>query len=110
METRIGKIKKVSFGKGGYEDAGIGVTFTLGSDKELWGVNDFWGAWAIERSDDCEWTEADRIRELGEMVMRLNATLRDAKVATINRLVGQPVEVTLDGNLLKSWRILTEAI
>ncbi len=50
LRKEIGKIQKVSFGHGGYQDAGIGVSFSLGSDKASWGVHDFWGAWAISRS------------------------------------------------------------
>lgn len=110
MEKRIGKIKKASFGHGGYQDACIGVSFDLGSDKDLWGVGDFWGAWATTRSDYCKWTEADRLTQLGEAVMRLNATMRDANVDRVERLAGVPIEVTFDGNTLKEWRVLTEVI
>jgi hypothetical protein len=110
MRTEIGKIKKCKFGEGGYQEAMIGVSFELGSDKRSWGVSDFWGSWAIERSDYCKWTEEDRIKQLGEVVMRLNKILRQAKVSSVDRLVGIPVEITFDGNLLKSWRVLEEAI
>lgn len=108
METKIGKIQHVEFGIGGYQDACIGVSFTLGSAP--WGVSDFWGTWAIERNKRCEWTEEDRIRRLGEMVMRLNATMQAAKVTSIDKLKDTPVEVIFDGNTLKSWRVLEEAI
>jgi hypothetical protein len=110
IEKRIGKIKAARFGDGGYQDACIGVTFDLGSDKDSWGVGDFWGAWAIERSEYCKWTEEDRIRQLGEMVMRLNGILRDAKVGSVAELAGTPIEVTFDSNTLKEWRVLTEVI
>lgn len=110
IEKRIGKIKSASFGEGGYQDACIGISFDLGSDKDSWGVGDFWGAWSIERSDYCKWTEASRITELGEMCMRVSKLLADAKKRSVHELVGTPVEVTFDGNLLKSWRVLTEVI
>lgn len=106
----IGKIKSVRFGHGGYQDAMIGISFDLGSDKESWGVHDFWGMWATTRHSTCQWTEEDRTRQLGEMVMRINALLADAKVHDIADLAGIPVEVTFDGNILKEWRVLTEAI
>lgn len=107
----IGKIKSIHFGHGGYQDAMIGVSFTLGSDKGSWGVCDFWGSWAIERSDYCKWTEEDRVKQLGEMVMRINGLLADAKVETLNLLQGVAVECTFkDYNTLASWRILTEVI
>ncbi len=110
METRIGKIKKASFGHGGYQDACIGVSFDLGSEKDSWGVFDFWGAWAIERSDYCKWTEADRRTQLGDAVMRLEGILRDAKKERVEQLAGTPIEVTFDGGTLKEWRVLTEVI
>lgn len=109
-DERIGKIQAARFGHGGYQDAMIGVSWTLGSDKESWGVGDFWGACAIKRSDGAKWSEGDRIVQLGEAVMRLNKVLQDAKRQTIDQLVGVPVEVTFEGMVLKSWRVLTEAI
>lgn len=104
----IGKIQKATFGMGGYQDAMIGISFSLGSNG--WGVGDFWGAWAVERSEHCKWSEQDRIDEMGKTVWRIRNLLKDANVDDIARLVGKPIEVTFDGNSLKSWRILTEAI
>lgn len=105
----IGKIKDVRTGFGGYDDAMIGFSFTLGS--EGWGVGDFWGEWATERLDGARWTEADRIIALGNTLWRMRNLLSDAKVKTVEQLKGKPVEVTFEGsNRLQSWRILTEAI
>ena len=108
MEKRLGKIKHCQFGEGGYQDACVGVSFTLGGDG--WGVGDFWGDWSIDRSDYANWSEEDRIRHLGEMVMRLNALLKSAKKRWVSELVGVPVEVEFDGMALKSWRVLTEVL
>lgn len=110
MKTQIGKIKSVRFGRGGYQDAMIGISFDLGSDMEGWGVGDFWGTWSLERSKEASWSEQDRINNLGHMVMRINQLLSDGNVDDIKDLIGLPVEVTFDGNTLKSWRILKEAI
>jgi hypothetical protein len=110
MRKCIGKIKSASFGHGGYQDACIGVSFDLGSDKDAWGVCDFWGDWAMKRSDYCKWSEEDRIRHLGEIVMRLSALMEAAKVDRVDKLKGIPVEVTFEGNTLKEWRVLTEVI
>ena len=74
------------------------------------GASATFGAWAIKRSDYCKWTEEDRVRQLGEMVMRLNALLQDAKVTHVGELVGVPVEVTFDGMTLQSWRVLKEVL
>lgn len=110
MRTEIGKIKSIKFGMGGYQDAMIGISVTLGSDKTCWGVEDFKGAWATEISTNMTWTEEDRIRELGEMVMWSLQLMKEAKAVDLNHLIGKPVEVTFEGNALKSWRILTEVI
>jgi hypothetical protein len=110
VRKEIGKIKDVYFGMGGYQDVCIGVTFHLGSDKQAWGVNDFWGTWGTEHRPDCKWTEESRVKHLGEMVMSVKGLLRDAKVTSLDGLKGIPVEVTFDGNALKGWRILTEVI
>jgi hypothetical protein len=40
----------------------------------------------------------------------ISSLLKDAKVDSVDKLKGKPVEVTLDGNQLKSWRILTEVL
>ena len=108
MEKRIGKIQKISFGHGGYQDACLGVAVTLGSDG--WGVGDFKGTWSRKPDDRCQWTETDQTNIWGEMCRWIGGLLKDAKVDSLEKLAGKPVEVTLDGNCLKSWRILTEAI
>lgn len=110
QRKQIGKIQKVSFGFGGYQEAMIGLSLTFGSDKESWGVQTFHGAWGIDRSDYCKWTEEDRLKQLGETCMKLRDLMRDAKVQTVDDLEGVPVEVTFDGNMLKDYRILTEVL
>lgn len=110
MEKRIGKIQSISFGLGGYQDAQIGVSITLSSDKGCWGVCDFRGYWAMERSKNCKWTDDDRRAALGDMVMWVGDLLNSAKKTKLDQLKGVPVEVTFDGNTLKEWRILTEVI
>jgi len=108
MEKRIGKIGKVKFGHGGYQEAMIGISFNLESDG--WGVQDFWGTWAMERSDHHEWTQDSRRNHLGDMVMKINSLLEDAKKTNISDLKDVPVEVLFNGNSLTSWRILTEVL
>jgi len=101
----LGKIESCKFGT---SDAMIGMFFSFTGDG--WGVSDFWGDWNIPHSERCQWTEKQRITRLGEMVMRLNTILEQAKCTDIKQLVGKPVEVTFDGNMIKSWRILTEVL
>lgn len=110
MEKRIGRIQSISFGFGGYQDAQLGISVTLGSNKECWGTGDFRGFWNTERDIRCSWTEDDRLKYLGEVCMWAGGILNDAKVDTLEKLVGIPVEVTFEDMRLKEWRVLTEAI
>jgi len=104
----LGKISQVGFGWGGYQDAqlGLSLTFTMKSS----GVNTFVGAWGIERSERSEWSEEERLRLLGETVMKLGAMLTASHRTDVTQLVGVPVELTFDGNLLKDWRLLEEVL
>lgn len=105
----IGVIEKATFGWSGYHDVQLGLSVTL--KMKCSGVVSFDGFWGLERSDNCKWTEEEeRCRYLGETVMRLAKILTDAKKTHVGELVGVPVEVTLDGNRLKSWRVLTEVV
>ena len=36
--------------------------------------------------------------------------LKEAKVSSVDKLKGIPVEVTFENNTIKSWRILTEVL
>lgn len=108
MRKELGKIKKAEFGLGGYQDAMIGISFDLGG--EGWGVSDFWGNWALERSEHARWTEAERITQLGGMSMRIAKLLEDAKIRSVSKLAGIPIEVTFEGNALKEWRVLKEVL
>ena len=110
LRKEIGKIKSIAFGWGGYQDAMIGVSVDLGSDKDSWGVGDFRGAWGTKVDKYTKWTDEERLIELGKTCMWVKGLLSDAKVQTLDKLKGTPVEVTFEGNTLKSWRILTEVI
>lgn len=111
MRTQLGKINSIRVGFGGYQDCCFGVSFDLGS--EAWGVGDFWGDWSpsmMPRSDHAKWTEEDRKNGIADAMFKLDALLKAAKVSDVTNLVGKPIEATFDGNLLKSWRLLTEVL
>lgn len=107
IETKLGKIKKVTFGMGGYQEAMIGIGFDLGG--ESWGIGDFWGHWA-DRSDHAQWSEQDQIVALGKIALRIRDLLRDAKRDDVSKLAGTPIEITMDSGRMKSWRVLTEVV
>lgn len=111
MEKRLGKITSVRFGHGGYQDAMLGLSITLGDGS--WGVGDFKGNWdaeLIKHTEHTKWTEEDRSKGYDETMRFISKLLKEANVDTVDKLKDIPVEVTFDGNLLKEWRILTEVI
>ena len=109
MEKQLGKIQNVEFGIGGYNDIMVGISFTLGGPG--WGVCDFWGYNRTEWSSSCKWSEQERNVELGKMCLKISKLLEDAKVDSVSKLIGKPIEAEVDiGKPLKSWRILTEVL
>ena len=109
-ETRIGKIQKATFGFGGYQEAQFGLTLIIGNSKENWSVSTFEGFWGMSPSSGALWTVDDQRARLGDTCLALIGWMKDANVTGVSQLGGIPVEVTFDGNMLESWRVLTEAI
>jgi hypothetical protein len=111
MEKKLGKIESVRFGHGGYQEACLGLSVTLSGGS--WGVGDFKGSWdaeLIKHTENCKWTEEDRAKGYDETMRFLSKLLKEAKVSSVEKLKGVPVECTFDGMMLKDWRILTEVL
>ena len=111
MEKKLGKIKSISFGHCGYDDAMIGLKYTL--EGNAWGVGNSYGFWdseIIERDKYCKWTEADRDKYYAETMRYISKLLKQAKVSDVSHLKGIPIEATFDLNCLKEWRILEEVL
>lgn len=107
-ERWLGKLQNVEFGKGGYQDAMIGISFSIRGAN--YGISDFWGTWAIERPSSAEWTEQDRAQQIASIVLKINNLLELAQVSSIDKLKNKPVEVMTANGALVSWRILTEVL
>jgi len=112
MTTKeLGKIEKVSFGYGGYQDAqfGLNVQLSFGGCGTYVFIN---GGWSedIKVGKYTQWTERDRQIQRAEMVKKINKLLKDAKVYTIDQLKDKPVEVISENMAVKDWRILTEVL
>jgi hypothetical protein len=115
MRKELGKIISAKFGLGGYQGVQIGIHIQLGSSASGsgWGVctsKSGWDPSVVECSGNCKWTEADRAKQHDEIVRYISGLLKDAKVESVDKLVGIPVEVTFDGNAIQSFRILSEVI
>ena len=111
MKKKLGKIENVWFGHGGYQDACIGINFTLSFDGGGTQTGETaWDANMIKCTEHCKWTEADRSRQYDEIMRYISDLLHQAKVKNIADLKDVPIEATIEGNALKEWRILTEVI
>jgi hypothetical protein len=111
MEKKLGKIEEVRFGLGGYQGAMLGLHVTLGNGS--WGVGDSkanWGSEQIKWTKNTQWTESQRDVHYSEIMRYVSKLLKEAKVDSVDKLKGKPVEVTFDGNQLVEWRILTEVL
>ena len=109
-EKLLGKIASLRIGNGGYQGAMFGVSVSLSMNGS--GVGDFKGAFdqSIKVTPNTKWTEADRSRQFDDVMRWLDDQCRAAHVDDVMKLDGKPVEVTLEGNTLKSWRLLIEVL
>ena len=111
MEKKLGKIESVSFGLGGYQGSILGIHFTLGDGS--WSVGDSRGNWdaeQIKHTEYTKWSEKDRDMWYSETMRYVSKLLKDAKIDSVDKLKGKPIEAAFDGNQLKEWRILTEVL
>lgn len=61
-------------------------------------------------SNECRWTKEERQIAITNSIDELHQILIAAKVDYVSQLVGKPVEVTIESNTFKNFRILTEVI
>lgn len=101
----FGKIQSVDLRNA---DGRLGFWFSLGGAG--WGVGDFWGTWADDPSKNAKWTKEDQSEIWAEAVRKIRGVMKDANVESLRDLAGKPVEVTFDGSVIQSWRILKEVI
>ena len=104
-KKELGKIEKVEFG---FFDGRIGFSYKLYAGG--WNVNDFKGFWSMVPTENYKWTVADQDKAFAQAFRHAMGLMEDAKVQDFAKLAGKPIEVTTDGMMLKSWRILTEVM
>lgn len=109
MEKVLMKIDRAYVGFGGYQDVMIGIWFSFSGSGS--GVSDGRnGTWAREPDEHCKWTKESQVEYLGHLMLKISKWLTEAKVSSVDKLKGIPVEVTFEGDALKDWRILTEVL
>lgn len=111
MSKQLGKISHVKFGIGGYQDCCLGIFFSFSfdgtgcnSDKSAWDKN------RIKHTAHSKWSEDDRSKQYAEIMRYVSDLLSDAKVESVDKLKGVPIEAEFDGMKLVSWRILKEVL
>ena len=85
---------------------GLQLGFKLGDGT---GVMDG-GSNTINISKECKWEETEREAAITVSVEKIYQILKDAKVNYVSELINKPVEVTIDKNCFKDFRILTEVL
>lgn len=113
MEKVLGKIKSITFGIGGYNDAMLGydIEFSLdGGSRGTFISNGFFDFNRVKHTEHCKWSLQDREDAAVIMLKDLSDILAKAKVLTVDKLVNIPVEVSIDRNSIKSWRVLEEVL
>lgn len=108
MEKVLGKILSAKYGK--IHDypmfIGLQLTFKL-SDGGCVGDG---GKLCVNASSECKWEEENKGEAYIRSVTEVYKILNDAKVNSVDELVNVPVEVTMDRNTFKDFRILTEVL
>ena len=111
MNKELGKITNVIFGHGGYQDAMLGMHFVFeGNFGGVTCTESTWDAEMIECTESSKWTEEERSGHYSDIMRKLSKLLSEAKVHSVDKLKGVPVELTFENRILKDWRILTEVI
>lgn len=85
---------------------GLQLGFKLGDGT---GVMDG-GSNTINISKECKWEETEREAAITVSVEKVYQILKNAKVNYVSELINKPVEVTIDKNRFKDFRILTEVL
>lgn len=98
MHTEIGKIERVRFGFGGYQDCQIVFQFVLGGKG--WGTvvtyECGWGhiseAELTKPGSTYQWTHEGRVRRIGENGYKVFELIRKAKKQHLQELEGVPIK------------------
>lgn len=107
IQRKLGKITNAQFGR--YPDRPFLFGLQLEFDFKGSGVG-CGGRYTVNISDACRWERQEKLEAIERNINHLNQILEDANVNHVSKLIGKPVEVTLEGNMFKDFRILTEVI
>lgn len=108
IEEKIGRIKKVKFGLGGYQDGEICLEVQI-EFKSSGVFGSISGGWANNTpSDNAKWTKESTYKVRSEMLDKVIEALKSARVLSISELEGKLVSCRFEESRLIEWGILTE--
>ena len=67
-------------------------------------------SYTVNISDACKWSAEERKEGIEEIIDSIVKIMQDAKVNDVIQLKNIPVEVTVENNTFKNFRILTEVL
>lgn len=106
-EKLLGKIDFAEFGT--IRDYPFLIGLQLGFSMGGTGVMDG-GRYTVNINPNCRWKNGERSEAITKTVEKINSILKDAKVHYVSELINKPVEVTIEDNTFKDFRILTEVL
>lgn len=68
------------------------------------------GKYTVNISPECKWEKHDRETTVTKYIEEVDRILKDAKVNYVSELLNKPVEVAIEDNTFKDFRILTEVL
>lgn len=105
----LGKISKAEFGSHSDRPFLMGLQLEFKFDSNS-GVSDG-GRHLINIGDNCQWeSEEEKNVAYQHVLKNLSNVLKDAKVNHVSQLVGKPIEIEIENQMYKSFRILTEVL
>ena len=107
-EKLLGKITRAEYGtvKEYPFLIGLQLGFSFGSSA----VSDG-GKYTLNIDKECKvWEENQRSQAVTEKIENVYQLLNDARVNYVSQLVGKPVEVIIEDNSFRDFRILTEVL
>lgn len=108
MTTKeLGKITFAEFGTSKAYPFLIGLQLCF--KIESGGIGDG-GKYTVNISPECKWEELNREATITKYIEEVDRILEDAKVNYVSELLNKPVEVTMEGNTFKDFRILAEVL
>ena len=85
---------------------GLQLYFSLGDGTSI-GCG---SRYTVNINEQCGWDKFDIQEALMTDIYELNKILNDAKVSHVSQLINKPVEVEIENNTFKDFRILTEVL